>query len=107
MPVVLPNAVMIKPAGEQVVNEEKLFRDEDDFLSIESSLNSSDVMSEHSLTGKNSEEEEDEQDVHTNKQRSYSFRDSLFAHKSTIFSLSQVEDGTNPKDVKELDNDED
>ena len=75
-------------------------------MSIESSLNSSDVMSEHSLTGKNSEEE-DEQDVHTNKQRSYSFRDSLFAHKSTIFSLSQVEDGTNPKDVKELDNDED
>ena len=75
-------------------------------MSIESSLNSSDVMSEHSLTGKNSEEE-DEQDVHTNKQRSHSFRDSLFAHKSTIFSLSQVEDGTNPKGAKEVDNDED
>ena len=78
---------MIKPAGEQVINKEKLFKDEDDFLSIESSLNSSDVMSEHSLTGKNSEEE-DEQDMLTNKQRSYSFRDSLFANKSTIFSLS-------------------
>lgn len=35
-----PNAVLLKPQGEPAVRKNKFFQDEDEFLSIESSLNS-------------------------------------------------------------------
>ena len=40
--IVPPNAVLLKPKGEPAARVDKFFKDEDDFLSIESSLNSSD-----------------------------------------------------------------
>ena len=61
LPIVLPNAVLLKPAGAQTVRENKLFKDEEDFLEIESSLNST-VVTESSLSSTHSEQEEEEED---------------------------------------------
>ena len=97
LPRLPPNAVVMKPRGQDAVNNDKLFRSEEEFLEVESSLASSCF------------DDEDRMDVqipplfHSQTERKIQLHDSVSlpdiisddpaAARSSFFFLSQLNDG--------------